>query len=393
VKAGMSMLVTEVETKKVELVGGDRALVSPIRYFTQKPVTIASTLGLLNNGDKQELFVYVIHPESRFEVKNYPNVFPPTNIEVDFKVKERVGEFYAALHDLLLQKQPLGFLDEFAWHTSGCGQPCPNEPLLIHELLSLGGDVFEESVPKEERNPKPPEMTDDEKKIFKDLKDDKGHTDKKKQKEIEAMRTETARRKALLLRHKYVLSRMHHRYDKTNLPKDVEVGPAGHVRGGVDVPQGEKATLPTDVKPAAESKFQVRFTSFHQSPAVPHCDKPERWRWGKAPRTYRGLRKIWVAQDMATKNRKSHKPADLVYTPVPELALKGQPELLGGVAEVRSFAPVPSASAAPGEGDGSAKKGCGCRLGNRDESRREGAFAALAALAAAIRRRRRTPRE
>src|SRR5262249_24667494 len=238
VKAGMSMLVTEVETKKVELVGGDPALGSPIRYFTNKPVTIASTLGLLNNGDKQELFIYVIHPESRFEVKNYPNVFLPTNIEVDFKVKERVGEFYAGLHDLLLQKQPLGFLDEFAWHTSGCGQPCPNQPLLIHELLSLGGDVFEESVPKEERNPKAPEMTDEEKKIFKDLKDDKGHTDKKKQKEIETMRTETARRKALLLRHKYVLSRMHHRYDKTNLPKDVEVGPAGHVQGGVDVPQG-----------------------------------------------------------------------------------------------------------------------------------------------------------
>jgi len=352
VKSGMAFLVVEVDTKKVELIGGDRAVVSPIRYATQKPVNVDSTLGLLNLGDKQDLYVEVIAPTERYEAKNYPNVFPPTNIEVDFKVKERVGEFYAALHDVLLKKQPLGFLNEYAWHTKGCGQPCPNEPLLIHELLTLGGDVFELAVSKAEREPKAPDMTDEEKKAFKEIKD------KKKQKEIETMRTETARRKALLTRHNYVLSRMHHRYDKATFPKDLEIGPAQNVRGGVDVPQGPKAELPTEVKPAAENQLQVRFTSFHPSPAVPHCDKPERYRWGKAPRTYRGLRKIWVAQDMGTKNRTSHKPEDLVYTPVPDLGLAGKPNLLGGQAEVLSFAPVPSASAAPAEGTEEKKSSC-----------------------------------
>src|SRR5262249_8477377 len=148
-------------------------------------------------------------------------------------------------------------------------------------------------------------------------------------------RTETARRKALLSRHHYILSRMHHRYDKSTLPKDLELGPAQHVHGGIDIPQGAKAELPTDVKPAADSRFQVRFTSFHPSPAVPHCEKPERYRWGKAPRTYRGLRKIWLAQDMATKNRTSHKPEELVFTPVPALALKGQPDMVGGQQEIK----------------------------------------------------------
>lgn len=383
VKAGMSMLITEVDTKKVELVGGDRAIVSPIRYFTTKPVNVPSTLGLLNLGDKQELFVYVIHPEQRFEVKNYSNAFPPTNIEVDFKVKERMGEFYAGLHDLLLKKEPLSFLSEYAWSTRGCGQPCTNEPLMIHELLTLGGDVFEESVPKEERKPKAPEMTDEEKAKFKEIKD------KKMQKEIEAMRTETARRKGLVARHHYVLSRMHHRYDKSTLPKDVEVGPAGHVHGGVDLPEGPKATLPTDVKPSAESQFQVRFTSFHPSPTVPHCEKPERFRWGKAPRTYRGLRKIWTAQDMATKNRTSHKPAELVFTPVPMLALVGKPDMLGGQQEVKSFAPVPSASAVPADGEAAGKKsGCGCRVPQNSSGDGAGPFF-VALLGAALSWRRR----
>jgi MYXO-CTERM domain-containing protein len=384
-KAGMNFLMVEVDTKKIELLGGDRAVVSPIRYSTQKPVTIASTLGLLNLGTMQEIFVYIIHPEQRFEVKNYPNVFPPTNVEVDFKVKERMGEFYAGLHDLLLTKQPLGFLNEFAWNAKGCGQPCPGEPLLIHELLSLGGDVFEASVPKEERLPKPPDLTEEEEKQFKEIKE------KQKKKEIEEMRKETARRKALLSRHHYILSRVHHRYDRKTLPKDIEVGPADAIHGGVDVPKGEKAELPTDVKPAAENEFQVRYTSFHQSPAIPHCDKPERWRWGKAPRTYLGLRKIWVAQDMATKNRTSHKPAELVYTPLPNLQIAGHLDLAAGIAEAKSFGPAPSASA-PVEGGSDAKKsGCGCRVAESSGSAE--LLALPLALGALATRRRRRARE
>jgi MYXO-CTERM domain-containing protein len=383
VKDGMAFLVMEVDTKKMELLGGDRAVVSPIRYSTDKPVNIDSTLGLLNLGTMQELYVYVIHPEQRFEVKNYPNVYPPTNLEVDFKVKERMGEFYAGVHDLLLKKEPLGVLTEFAWNAKGCGQPCPGEPLLIHELLSLGGDVFENAVPKEERLPKPPDFTEEEEKAFKEIKD------KKKKKEIEDMRKETARRKALLLRHHYVVSRFHHRYDKKTLPKDLEIGPADAIHGGVDIPQGDKATLPTDVKKSAENQFQVRYLSYHQSPAIPHCDKPERWRWGKAPRTYLGLRKIWVAQDMATRNRTSHKPADLVITPVPELQLAGHMDLAAGMAEVRSFGPQPSASAPVEGGSGAEKKaGCGCHV-QGDGVPASTVVAVAAALAVAGTRRRR----
>jgi hypothetical protein len=377
-KAGMSFLVAEVDSKKVELVGSDRAIVSPIRYFTQKPVNVDSTLGLLNLGDAQELFIYVIHPDHRFEVKNYPNVFPPTNIEVDFKVKERMGEFYAALHDTMRKKQPLAFLDEYAWSAKGCGQPCPNEPLLLQELLTLGSDVMEQAVPKADREPKPPEMTDDEKKAFKEIKD------AKEKKEIERVRKETARRKALVARQVWILSRMHHRYDRSSLPKDVEVGPADPVRGGIDVPEGAKAALPTDVKTSTENKYQVRYVSFHPSPAVPHCDKPERYRWGKAPRTYMGLRKIWTAQDMATKNRTSHNPAELCYTPVAALGIAGHPDLLGGVAETKSFAPTaPSASASPEEGGEKAKSGA-CSVASLTSSRTGSAWGAMVALCALI---------
>lgn len=382
VKAGMNFLAVQVDTKKVELLGSSRAVISPIRYATHKFTNVASTLGLLNAADKQELFVYVLAPGQRYEVKNYPSVFPPTNIEVDFKVKERMGEFYGALHDFLLAKQPQAFLNEYAWPTKGCGQPCSNEPLLIHELLSLGGDVFEQSVSKEEKNPKPPELNEEDKKAFDAIKD------KKEQKSIEDRFKETARRKALIDRHRYVLSRVHHRYDRTTLPKDIELGPADPVRGGVDTPQGEKATLPIDVKPAqGDSQYQIRFVSFHPSPAVPHCDKPEHWRWGKAPLSYRGLRKIWVAQDMATKNRTSHKPADMIITPIAALAIAGKPQLLGGIDPEKLAAAAPSASAG---GDNAKKAFCAVAA---PAQRGGGAASVLAlGLAWAIRKTRRLRR-
>jgi hypothetical protein len=83
-----------------------------------------------------------------------------------------------------------------------------------------------------------------------------------------------------------------------------------------------------------------------------------------------GLRKIWVAQDMEDKNRTSFKPEDMVYTPIPELALAGKPDLLGGVAEIKSFAPVAaSASAAPADSaDASGSKSGSCSVETRRAS-------------------------
>src|SRR5262249_41728162 len=66
--AGMNMIVAEVDPKRIELVGGERAQLSPIRYWTKSDITkIPAKLGLLSIDKKQELFLYVLHPTSRFE--------------------------------------------------------------------------------------------------------------------------------------------------------------------------------------------------------------------------------------------------------------------------------------------------------------------------------------
>lgn len=346
VDAKQRFLVATIDQAKVELLADGRAQLSPIRFWTEtKYSKVPSTLGLLSSGGKkQELVVIALDPDKRYEAKNYDNVFPPTNLSVDFVVKERMGEFYAGLHDLLLAKNPRGILNEYAWTTLECGQPCPNPPLYIHELLSLGADVFEAALDDEVRNPKPPERTEEEKKAYDALK----KKDEKKASDIS--RAEIARRKALVARHSYVLSRLHHRYDKESLKADIEIGPGANVRGGVEVPKGPKGELPTTSKPADRSMHQTRYVNLHPDKSVLKCDNPERWRWGKPPRTYRGLRKIWVAEDLSTRDRKEIVAAKVVNTPVPEL------ELPGKVDEPKSDAP-PASSANVEE-----KKESGCQF-------------------------------
>jgi hypothetical protein len=371
---GMQILVAEVATSKVELAGARRALLSPIRFSTRQPYAIPSTLGLANASGPQELLVYVLHPTQRFEVANYPNVFPPTNVNVDPNVKERVGDFYAGVHDALLAKNPKAFLVEYAWPTiKQCGEPCPNAPLKINELLSLGADVVEEDVPSAERNPKPPEPTDAEREQMKSA-------DKPTKKRLEEQRREVARRQALLARNSYVVTRLHHRYDAHGLPEDIQVRPAGAVHGGVGVPVGPNADLPEKVDSAGENRLQIRYSADYPNKKVVQCENPQRYRWGKAPVTYHGLRKTWTATDLAYKKRDRFTLKDVIKSAVPELGIAATP-----IAAEEASAPV--ASPKPAEAEAK-KSSCGFSEGSPSTSGAWGLGAALALAWAGSWRRR-----
>ena len=389
--AGMSLLVAEVDTKKMELVSGTRAQLSPIRYWTKQPANkFPVTLGLNNLGDKQELYIYVIDAKDRYEVANYRNVFPPTNIEIRDQVgklwvQERVGEIYANIHDQMIAKQGSMFLTEYAWPTETCGEPCPDEKLLLYELLTLGGDILEFDVPDEVRYPEPPELTkEEEEALKKELEEYEKQDRKDMKKRFEWERQEVMRRKALAGRHKYILSRVHARYDQKMLPKDVEIRAGKPLEGGVSVPKGSEGTLPTKIKPAKRNKLQVRFYTLHPWLGVIKCEKPVRWRWGIEWRSVRRWNKIWVAEDLTRKKRDKVKLADVVVSPIPEIGFVPPP--------------APSASADAGADGGieeSEKKegGCGCRVpaNGRPGSAAHALWVLLGAAWLARRRQRREP--
>jgi len=381
--ADLRPLVAEVDPKRIELVGGDRAQLSPVRFATNQPFDmLPERLGLLNAPKQQELILYVLHPEKRFEAQNYKTIFPPTNIHLDFSAKERVGEFYNALYDMILEKHPQSFLSEYSWPSDGCGQPCATEPLMIHELLSLGADVFEQSVPEAERHPKPPALSKDEEKAFKEtIKDLKPKEKKERTKLFQEERATVLERQGLLARHKYIVSRLHYRYDAKGLPKDPKIGPAPGAAGGTAQPKGKDGEASTEIKSGDTNRLQTRFNNFHPWVPVIQCANPDRYKWGKAGRDYRGLRKIWIADDLTRKSHTQIKPAVVVKTPIPELGL--------GVAPP---APKPDADAAAKAAAEGESKGCGCLVVGTDKRGSFGGGAALLLGLSALARRRRLRR-
>jgi MYXO-CTERM domain-containing protein len=378
-------LVAEVDAKRIELTGDNLAVLSPIRFATSEPWdTIPSKLGLLNAEKEQELLVYAIDPDSRYEAKNYKTIFPPTNIELDFSAKERMGEFYNALYDLILAKNPQSFLSEYAWPTEGCGQPCATEPMMLSELLSLGGDYFEQSVPDAERHPKPPALTKDEEKAFKEsIKELKPKEKRAREELFKQERATVVENQGLLARHKYVVSRLHYRYDAKNLPKDPQLGKAAPAAGGTALPKGKTGEASTEVKTGDANKLQTRYNNFHPWVPVIQCQNPERYKWGKAGRDYRGLRKTWITDDLTRKSHTQIKPAVVVKTPIPELGL-GATTTAKAEGSAGTGAGGSAGAPAPTE-----KSGCGCRVVSGSTDSSSWLLGLGVAFGFAVRRRRR----
>lgn len=389
--AGYNFVALDVDVNRVELVGGDRAQLSPIRFFTSATIsTLPTRFGLPSAAKEQELLIYTFVPEKRMQVTNYPTLPAPTNLRVvteyeekpgsSFNLKEKVGEFYAALHDRFLQKHPGSFLLEYAFPADTCGQPCTTEPLLPHELLSLGADVFEADLPEAVRRPKAPEPTEEEEEKLKAILAEKQTPKEKKEaKEIWAAdREELVARKGLLERNQYILSRLHYRYAAAAMPKDVELGPAAPLEGGIALPAGEFGESDTSVKEAAKNEFQSRYNGVFPNKVVVKCEAPKPHRWGKAPRSYRGLRKIWVAEDLSRRNRSRVKLEGAVLSTVADL------DLAGSAAKKEAESAVATTAATEEKKDG----GCGC-TSTRSTPSSLGAVLGLAALGLVQLRRRR----
>lgn len=335
-------IVAMVDGRSVEIGAKGEAMLSPIRYVTQQDVTIATSLGAPHTKGMEELLVFVLDPKDQYQVKGKPNVYPPTDFHVAFEVKERTGDYYAALHDKLLEKNKDAFLVEYAWSTKGCGQPCPNAPLHLSEILTLGADVHERGVPESERLPPPPERSAEEQ-----AKYDAAKPDEKKK--MDELAKEVARRKALIERRSdYVLTRLHHRFDKL---EDIQLEPAPHMKGGVAIPSGEAAELPQDASPSDSSMFQTRLATFHPTKRAIDCPAPERYRWGRAPKDFRGARKIWVADRLASRDRSKVKLEEMTVSAIPALGI-------AGVKKAAAEAATQAQQAAEAE----AKSDCDCRV-------------------------------
>ncbi|HTM22900.1 MAG TPA: DUF2330 domain-containing protein, partial [Kofleriaceae bacterium] len=124
VAAGSKFFVAKVDITKVTMQNG-MAKLSPLRFhYDSDEFSLPIRLGLMNSRGKQDLIVHILARGTRYDVANYKKVTIPTNIDVRDPAKEKFGEFYAALFDRTLEKNPGAVVTEYAWDAGSC-DPCP----------------------------------------------------------------------------------------------------------------------------------------------------------------------------------------------------------------------------------------------------------------------------
>jgi MYXO-CTERM domain-containing protein len=228
VESGSKFFVAKVDISKVKYEKG-MAMLSPLRFHYDSPeLALPVRLGLMNASGAQDLIVHVLARGQRYEVANYPNVFIPTNLDVKDIVRHQFAEFYTALFDRTLGKNPGAVVTEYAWDVSTC-DPCPTPALGYHEVEALGADVVGAGAGGD-----------------------------------------------------WVVTRLHARYDASSMTDDLVFRAAPPVVGGREhVTDGDQ--LEEGARTDSYNNFQARYAIRHAWSGEIACKDPVRGRWGGPP--------------------------------------------------------------------------------------------------------------
>jgi MYXO-CTERM domain-containing protein len=233
VTQGSKFFVAKVDVKKVKFDNG-QAMLSPLRFhYDSETFSLPVRLGLINSAGAQDLIVHIL-ARSRYEVANYENFAIPTNIRVNETVKANFGTFYASLFDKVLAKHPRAVITEYAWSSASC-DPCPEPPLNVQDLATLGVDAlpgYEGAVEA------PPEIANS-----------------------------------------FTITRLHTRYESSALGEDLVFRAAPPIAGGNGVPDQEGKMI-RGAQPSGYNTFQGRYVMLHPWEGPVECKEPRRGIWG-----------------------------------------------------------------------------------------------------------------
>lgn len=292
----MKFFVAKVDIKKVRRDAHGLSVLSPLRFgFDAAELRLPVRLGLLNAESQQDLLVYVLSPDSRYEVANYTNVFVPTNIEVADSVRNGFGAFYAELFDETLRRNSSkAVVTEYAWQTTSC-DPCPTPPLQEAELHILGDEqVFPESAAS----------SDDA---------------------LSAAAVARPGRRGGFFGggSSWVLTRLHTRYDRRTLSEDLILRAAKPVVGGRANWDGTLGDQGPNVLPqeGAVNNFQGRYIIRHYWEGAVSCKEPRYGLWGGPPSGGAGRKAPAAATDLANAPRGQVKLDAVIQSAVPSLGL------------------------------------------------------------------------
>jgi len=338
VEQNMKFFVAKVDPKKVTFDKDNRAELSPLRFhYDSEEFNLPIRLGLANSSGTQDLIVSILAPNQRYDVSNYKNVTIPTNLDVKDAVRDTFGEFYAALFDRTVEKNPGAVVTEYAWAASTC-DPCPGPNLNGGDFATLGADV----LAGEPGKVAPYEGWD------------------------------------------LVLTRLHARYGKT-VTEDLVFKKADPIVGGREF-LAANGKLEERSQPSSMNNFQARYAIRHEWTGAIACKAPTRGRWGGPPPGVGGGG-VKPALDLAFAPRGKAQLPTLVRQDIPEIEVKAA----GGAGPSTPPETGDKTGSATGTSDKGAstpepkkKTGCGC---NTDGGAGALGLAAVVGLLVARRKR------
>jgi hypothetical protein len=308
IQQGMKFFVARVDVTKVKF-ENEVATLSPLRFhYDSEKFELPVRLGLINSKGEQDLIVHVLARNQRYEVANYPNATIPTNLDLVPSAKSEFGPFYASLFDKTVKKNAKAVVTEYAWDSATC-DPCPTPPLSVADLLLFGMDVIDGGPPYPElefknRDLVPPNEAQQVDAMIRNL-----------QQQI------SYRRSAAKGGARFVLTRLHARYDKSSLGDDLVFKAAPPIAGGREFLTSGEALEQGSVS-YSTNNFQARYAIRYPWEGAISCANPVRGKWGGPP-TGGGRPKPVAAEDLGLVKRDAALTAKLIESPLPELGLKG----------------------------------------------------------------------
>lgn len=246
---GARFVALAMDVEKLSFFDDDSAPLVPLSWTSSRKHTTYSRLGLPSIFEGHDLYIYTLSSDGRFEVENYPTRIAATNLRVDAVARTHMGELYVALYDDFSEKHPDSFVLEYAWPASSCGPPCGTPPLTPSDVARLGASPGA------------------------------------------------------------IITRLHYRYERDQLPRSPRLSVAPPIHGGVALPKGAEGRADTSVTPSNENRFVTRFVHTHSYGGPVDCPRPVRSRWGRAPVPPPDTTRVFSAVNMSHKHRDHIDPA------------------------------------------------------------------------------------
>lgn len=114
IETGHRFILVDVDPSRAHQLG-DKMMLSPIQLeYDSEELRVPVRLGTLNSPGEQELLLYVLSTEGRYEVANRPSVVAPSDLRIGSSARGGVAELYRAISDEIFRQNPGAAVTEYA---------------------------------------------------------------------------------------------------------------------------------------------------------------------------------------------------------------------------------------------------------------------------------------